>query len=764
MGYRTSLLVLAFATVVSSPAASAAVLTVDTTADDATKSACDDNVANDCSLRGAIARANALSESSTINVPAGTYLLAAAAPCHLVTHQRGVFNISTASLCFAGRITLVGAGADATIFDAMGTHHVAYVSDGFDVEIRGVTLRKGFGAAEHDPAAPGFLTSDGGAVDNSGALTLVDSQIADSVAPNNGGAIYNDNTLTLRRTRLTGNTASGGGGAVMNASFSALTFLTIQDSTIALNQAATSLGGGVFNFGGVVSVTGSTISGNAAASLGGGLYNGNNSAAMEIVDSTISGNTSGSSGGGIENGSPNPIVLNNVTVTNNVGATQQRGSTGGITGGRYVMSNTVLAGNRDANGGTPDCFASVTSNGYNLIQGPIANCTITGDTTGNIVGQDPKLGFLADNGGATLTQTPAADSPVVDAGSPAVPGSGGSACAIADQRGLLRPLGARCDIGAVERSGAFVVTKLTPSTGGNAGQVTVQISGGGFADGAAVRLRRSGHSDIVGARTHVDVGGSSMATTFDLASATPGAWDVVVTNGDATTTTRSGGFIVTAGAGPSVWVDVIGMIRRHGPSTILILYGNRGDADAIGVPLSVSLPSAYAWTHYFDITPPPPQGEFRPDWTQVAESVGMPVMSDFLQVPLFLPVIPSGFNGALRLSLTLPANATNTSLFAAAGDPVFGVDSETAFIDQAVAGAQAYVSYGFGITVPDSVVTQLKQYATRQLQTMIANGQAAFTASLGTLPQVYSLGQLQIDLFLFIVPRVPTPAASSAGS
>jgi hypothetical protein len=37
------------------------------------------------------------------------------------------------------------------------------------------------------------------------------------------------------------------------------------------------------------------------------------------------------------------------------------------------------------------------------------------------------------------------------AGNPALPGSSGTACEATDQRGIARPLGVRCDIGAVEQ-------------------------------------------------------------------------------------------------------------------------------------------------------------------------------------------------------------------------------------------------------------------------------------------------------------------------
>src|SRR5262249_31966953 len=53
-------------------------------------------------------------------------------------------------------------------------------------------------------------------------------------------------------------------------------------------------------------------------------------------------------------------------------------------------------------------------------------------------------------------------SPVVDAGNPAPPGSGGTACEAFDQRGFTRPQGARCDIGAVDVPGSTFPAFCTP--------------------------------------------------------------------------------------------------------------------------------------------------------------------------------------------------------------------------------------------------------------------------------------------------------------
>ena len=73
------------------------------------------------------------------------------------------------------------------------------------------------------------------------------------------------------------------------------------------------------------------------------------------------------------------------------------------------------------------------------------------DGTCNPVGSDQivtdaGIGALADNGGPTLTHGLLAGSPAIDAGD-------AGACPATDQRGVARPLGAGCDIGAYEADG-----------------------------------------------------------------------------------------------------------------------------------------------------------------------------------------------------------------------------------------------------------------------------------------------------------------------
>jgi hypothetical protein len=111
--------------------------------------------------------------------------------------------------------------------------------------------------------------------------------------------------------------------------------------------------------------------------------------------------------------------------------------------GTLNLGNTIIANSLSPN----DCFAAggtFNDLGNNLIENTGAGaCGLLNGVNGNIIGSDPLLGPLADNGGPTLTHMPRVDSPAVDAGNC----DSGPA---ADQRGLPRPQNATCDIGAVE--------------------------------------------------------------------------------------------------------------------------------------------------------------------------------------------------------------------------------------------------------------------------------------------------------------------------
>ncbi|NIO68304.1 MAG: hypothetical protein GTN71_04430, partial [Anaerolineae bacterium] len=99
-----------------------------------------------------------------------------------------------------------------------------------------------------------------------------------------------------------------------------------------------------------------------------------------------------------------------------------------------LLQNTIVAYN-----GTANCSGGLTSNGYNLDSGNTCGFSATGDQQNT----DPLLGPLADNGGDTLTHALLGGSPAIDKGT-CVAGI------TTDQRGVTRPQGDDCDMGAYE--------------------------------------------------------------------------------------------------------------------------------------------------------------------------------------------------------------------------------------------------------------------------------------------------------------------------
>jgi hypothetical protein len=111
------------------------------------------------------------------------------------------------------------------------------------------------------------------------------------------------------------------------------------------------------------------------------------------------------------------------------------GSGGGIWSRSLTLANTIVADNVVDN-----CSDSVESLGYNLTDD--TSCALAEPT--DLVVADAMLGPLQDNGGPTETHDLLPGSPAIDAGSMDCPPPD------TDQRGVARPQGAACDIGAVE--------------------------------------------------------------------------------------------------------------------------------------------------------------------------------------------------------------------------------------------------------------------------------------------------------------------------
>ena len=96
----------------------------------------------------------------------------------------------------------------------------------------------------------------------SGNLTLKRSTLRNNVATGNGAGIFVDNgAVNLINSTISGNRANGAGGGIYAANNSSAT-VTIQNSTIAYNQAAR--GGGISRTNGTYSITNTVIANNTS--------------------------------------------------------------------------------------------------------------------------------------------------------------------------------------------------------------------------------------------------------------------------------------------------------------------------------------------------------------------------------------------------------------------------------------------------------------------------------------------------------------------
>jgi fibronectin-binding autotransporter adhesin len=241
----------------------------------------------------------------------------------------------------------------------------------------------------------------------------------------NGGGIYNSNVVLLIGTTLSGNVALGGPGGVLGT-FS--------------GDGANAYGGGICNAGSLIA-TNNTLFGNMAVGgdagylgagvlhplggngYGGAIYNTTNGT-MTLTHLTIAGN--GAKGG-----------LGN---TNTMGI----GVGGGVVGqgGTVTLRNSIVA--NSTSGG--NCFGDITDGGGNIS----SDASFSFSASGSHTNTDPVLGPLANYGGPTETMALLAGSPAINAGLTAF-------CPPTDQRGIARPFGGACDIGAFESAPPYSI-------------------------------------------------------------------------------------------------------------------------------------------------------------------------------------------------------------------------------------------------------------------------------------------------------------------
>jgi hypothetical protein len=400
----------------------------------------------------------------------------------------------TGQLVINKNLTITGPGAGSLTISGNNSSRVFYVSgDSTVVTISGVKIQNGigrgfpvYGGGIFNNRATLTLTDSivsnnnsqayGGGIYNTpvGSLTLINSIVSNKTGTLGGGGIYNGGTLTSINSTVADNTTTYDGGGIYNSSLGSL---TLTNSTVSNNTGTYGYGGGIYNFYGTMELYNSTISNNTATSNGG---ISNNYGTMELSSSTVSGNTATTygSGGIFNNGS---LTVTNSTIANNSAA-----YAGGIANwgdratltlnnstiahqdgegiynvvGTIELKNTLLAGNLRLGRGA-NCYnqsGTIYSQGYNLSDDD--SCTsflnAISDMNNPPGGAGLDLSGLQDNGGPTQTIALLADSPTIDV-IPFNVDPSLSDCTDADgyavetdQRGIPRPQGDNCDIGAFE--------------------------------------------------------------------------------------------------------------------------------------------------------------------------------------------------------------------------------------------------------------------------------------------------------------------------
>ncbi len=195
----------------------------------------------------------------------------------------------------------------------------------------------------------------------------------------------------------------------------------------------------------------------------------------------------------------------------------------------------------------------------------------------------------------------------------------------------------------------FSVIAIQSNKGGNTGEVSAAIIGGGFESGATVKLKAANQPDIEGTNPVVN-NSSNLTATFNLRGAAIGSRDVIVTLPDGRTATMPNGFVVELPQAPQLWADIVGpeTLRTRRQQMFTIAYGNRGNANAPAPLLELSSPDPVS----FGL----PGG--RPFQSQALRifagghpgSVGViPPGSFSLQVIVVAPIDP----GPIRLNLSV---------------------------------------------------------------------------------------------------------------
>lgn len=273
-------------------------------------------------------------------------------------------------------------------------------------------LRSGGGMLNYESSSPALsdVTFDGNTASSGGGMTnwnhsmpVLENVIFSGNSSQYGGGMENDSSNPiLRNVAFNNNLVTINGGGMANDDYSNPTLTNVIFNGNRALDTSDTYGGGMTNFQSNSTLVNVTFYNNSAT-YGGGMLNRDANSNVTLTNVTMSNNTATIEGGAIANG------------------------------GNLNITNSILWGNSGAE------IINIAPNApivaHSIIQGGYSGA-------GNL-DVDPLLGPLQDNGGFTPTMALLPSSSAIDAGDDAN-------CPATDQRGVTRPQGDHCDIGAFE--------------------------------------------------------------------------------------------------------------------------------------------------------------------------------------------------------------------------------------------------------------------------------------------------------------------------
>lgn len=323
----------------------------------------------------------------------------------------------TQSVTIDGAAGVASAGKEPRVVLDGGSKFQVFKHRGGVLTVRGLGMRHGAAAF-------------GGAIECNSleALGLVveDSSFQDNTATEAGGAIYCDANTMVRRSRFVANRTTKAHNLVHGGAVAGLAQLDVDQCQFEANVSG-KFGGAVSGAtGGALRVSNSTFVGNLAKA-GGGIVS-FSQATLANVTLVGNGDESCTAGGGVYLAGSSE--LRHVTAVNNKAADSQQ-----IHFAITTIANSLIVGT----GTAAQCNAN---------SAKVTGSIISDGSCGTKPGGEVKLGELGDHGGPTWTYSLLPGSAAIDMGDATFCQADlGTAV---DQRGVARPFGSGCDIGAFE--------------------------------------------------------------------------------------------------------------------------------------------------------------------------------------------------------------------------------------------------------------------------------------------------------------------------